>query len=64
LDLGLSSYQLDISDRGFSFKRADPLKMTFAKEGEGHVFDAHDIVNEWEEESIADVIFGYGEERY
>ncbi len=62
LDIGLSSRQLDIVPRGFSFLRDEPLIMTFQSEGEG--ITAHEIVNEWAEESIADIIYGYGEERF
>lgn len=61
-DLGWSSYQLD-SGRGFSFQRDEPLLMTYAKSGE-RILTASVVVNEWEEESLADIIFGWGEERY
>ncbi len=64
LDLGLSSDQFEISKRGFTFQKDEPLLMTFAynpKEGD---LTAAYIVNNWAEESIADIIFGYGEERY
>ena len=60
LDIGLSSRQLDIAPRGFSFLRDEPLLMTFNATGEG--ITAREIVNEWAEESIADIIYGYGEE--
>ena len=60
LDIGLSSRQLEVAPRGFSFLRDEPLLMTFRSEGEG--LTAREIVNEWAEESIADVIYGYGEE--
>ncbi len=62
LDIGLSNRQLSVSPRGFSFMRDEPLLMTFRSEGDG--LTAREIVNEWAEESIADIIFGYGEERY
>jgi len=63
-DLGLSSNQFEDSGRGFSFQKNEPLLMTFKKNpGEGDI-TAHQIVNEWDEEHIADVIYGYGEERY
>lgn len=62
LDIGLSNRQLETSPRGFSFMRDEPLLMTFNSSGEG--LTAKEIVNEWAEESIADIIYGYGEERY
>ncbi len=60
LDLGLSSDQFEVSGRGFSFKKEEPLLMNFGTT----TFTARDIVNTWEEEHIADVIYGYGEETY
>ena len=60
-DLGWSSFQLD-AGRGFSLKSDEPLLMTYSKEP--GALTAQKIVNEWAEESIADVIFGWGEERY
>ena len=60
-DLGWSAYQLD-AGRGFSFLKDEPLLMTYSKES--GALTAATIVNEWAEESIADVIFGWGEERY
>jgi len=62
LDIGLSNRQLDVVPRGFSFMRDEPLLMTFKKDSDG--LTAREIVNEWAEESIADIIYGYGEERY
>lgn len=59
-DLGWSSFQLDVG-RGFSFLKDEPLQMTYAKNG---TLTATKIVNEWEESSIADVLYGWGEERY
>lgn len=64
LDLGLSSHQLDTSGRGFSFSKEEPLMMTFAKESSLDKMTASDIVNTWDEADIANVIYGYGEERF
>lgn len=64
LDLGLSRDQFETSQRGFSFKKDEPLLMTFKKDLEDGDLTAFIIVNTWKEENIADVIYGYGEERY
>lgn len=63
-DLGMSSRQLDDSLRGFSFKADESLLMTFNPHPDEHTLTAQEIVNEWQEENIADIIYGYGEERY
>lgn len=63
LDLGTSSFQLDNDTRGFSFHSEAPLQMTLSEKGSHTGFSAYDIVNTWEESSIADIIFYYGEER-
>ncbi len=63
LDLGLSSDQFESSGRGFSFTKDEPLLMTIGDPA-SHPFTAKTIVNEWKEEDIANVIFGYGEERF
>jgi len=64
LDLGLSSRQLEDSGRGFSFQRRDePLLMTFKKNPNGDDLSAREILEEWDEENIADIIFAYGEEK-
>lgn len=60
-DLGWSSYQLS-AGRGFSFLTNEPLLMSYASETGG--LTARTIVNDWSESSLADVIFGWGEERY
>jgi 16S rRNA (cytosine1402-N4)-methyltransferase len=57
-DLGWSSYQL--SGRGMSFLVDEPLDMRY---GDG-VLTARAIVNAWEESSLADVIYGWGEDRF
>ncbi|WP_375228160.1 16S rRNA (cytosine(1402)-N(4))-methyltransferase RsmH [Roseobacter sp. S98] len=59
LDLGVSSMQLDLAERGFSFMRDGPLDMRMSQEG----LSAADIVNEAAEEVIANILFQYGEER-
>lgn len=64
LDLGLSSDQFEMSGRGFSFQKDEPLLMTFKKDPTTNDVTAADIVNTWEESSIATIISGFGEERY
>lgn len=64
LDLGISSFQLDDSGRGFSFKRDEPLLMTMQKHLGKDTTTAYDVVNSWEESSLTDIFKGYGEERY
>ncbi|MHC9236807.1 16S rRNA (cytosine(1402)-N(4))-methyltransferase RsmH [Pseudooceanicola sp. 502str34] len=59
LDLGVSSMQLDLAERGFSFLRDGPLDMRMSQQG----LTAADIVNGAEESDIADILFLYGEER-
>ena len=62
LDLGLSSDQLDASGRGFTFRNNEPLLMTFSEEQQK--VDAQVILNNWSEETIADILYGYSDERY
>jgi 16S rRNA (cytosine1402-N4)-methyltransferase len=64
LDIGTSSFQLDEDTRGFSFNSDSPLQMTLSQQGSHTGFNAYDIVNTWEESSIADIIFYYGEEPF
>jgi 16S rRNA (cytosine1402-N4)-methyltransferase len=59
LDLGVSSFQLQTSERGFSFSQSGPLDMRFDP---AQPLRAADIVNDWDERDLADVIFRYGEE--
>lgn len=63
LDLGWRTDQFEGSGKGFSFQKDEPLLMTFGSPDE-YPFTARDILNEWSEESIANVLYGYGEERY
>jgi 16S rRNA (cytosine1402-N4)-methyltransferase len=60
-DLGVSSMQLDAPDRGFSFRRDEPLDMRMDR-SQGPT--AADLLREVREEDLADVIFQFGEERY
>ncbi|WP_348639967.1 16S rRNA (cytosine(1402)-N(4))-methyltransferase RsmH [Methylocystis sp. B8] len=58
-DIGVSSMQFDEAARGFSFRAEGPLDMRM--EGRGR--SAADIVNEAEEETLADILYFFGEER-
>ncbi|MFA6476023.1 MAG: 16S rRNA (cytosine(1402)-N(4))-methyltransferase RsmH [Candidatus Paceibacterota bacterium] len=62
-DLGLNSEHFDSSGRGFTFQKDEPLLMTLATEITEETLTAKEIVNTWAEESLADIIYGYGEER-
>ena len=59
LDLGVSSMQLDMAERGFSFMKDGPLDMRMSQDGPS----AADLVNEASEAELADILFHYGEER-
>ena len=59
LDLGVSSMQLDIAERGFSFMKDGPLDMRMEQSGES----AADLVKRLDETALADVLYTYGEER-
>ena len=61
LDLGVSSYQLDTAERGFSYMADAPLDMRMDKRSE---LDAWKVVNEYSESEIKRIIYEYGEERY
>ena len=60
-DLGVSSYQLDTPERGFSYMHDGPLDMRMNKNAK---LDAEDVVNHYKEEGLADIIYRYGEERW
>ncbi len=60
LDLGVSSFQLDTAERGFSFHKDAPLDMRMSKSG----LSAKDVVNTYSETELANVIYRYGEEKF
>lgn len=60
-DLGVSSYQLDTPERGFSYMHDGPLDMRMNKEAK---LDAEYVVNHYKEEELADIIHRYGEEHW
>lgn len=60
LDLGVSSFQLDEAERGFSFRFDGPLDMRMSKSGK----TAADLVNQLSETELADILWYYGEERF
>ena len=61
LDLGVSSYQLDARERGFSYHDDAPLDMRMDA---SQSFNARNIVNEWDEKDIARILRDYGEENW
>ncbi len=61
LDLGVSSYQLDEKNRGFSYLGENTLDMRMDKT---QSLDAKTVVNTYEEEKLANLIYEYGEERF
>lgn len=60
LDLGVSSFQLDTAQRGFSYHAVAPLDMRMSKSG----LSAKDVVNTYSETELADILFRYGEEKF
>ena len=60
LDLGVSSFQFDTAERGFSFHKDAPLDMRMSKSG----LSAYDVVNNYDERQLADIIYRYGEEKF
>lgn len=61
MDLGVSSYQLDTPERGFSYNSDAPLDMRM---DDRNPFSAKDVVNGYTEEQLREVIFSYGEEKF
>jgi 16S rRNA (cytosine1402-N4)-methyltransferase len=60
-DLGVSSYQLDTPERGFSYMHDGPLDMRMDRE---RSLTAADVVNTYKEDQLAEIIYKYGEERW
>ena len=60
MDLGVSSYQLDEESRGFSYHSDAPLDMRMSQTG----MSAADLVNTFDEQQLAKIIFEYGEEKF
>lgn len=61
LDLGVSSFQLDNPDRGFSYMQEAPLDMRMSQDDD---FTAYDVVNTYSAEELRNIIHKYGEERW
>lgn len=61
LDLGVSSFQLDREERGFSYQKDAPLDMRM---NQSTGITAAELVNTWPEQELADLIWSYGEERW
>lgn len=61
LDLGVSSYQIDNSERGFSYINDAKLDMRMNQE---QALSAYEVVNTYSESALSKIIFEYGEERY
>ena len=62
-DLGMSSWHLEGSGRGFSFQKDEPLNMRYDGEDKG-VLTAEYIVNRWREKEIKEILKKYGDERF
>lgn len=60
LDLGVSSYQLDTAERGFSYRADARLDMRMSQEG----ISAYDVVNIWDAQAIRNILWEYGEEKF
>ncbi len=61
MDLGVSSYQLDTPERGFSYNADAPLDMRMDNR---NPLDASVVVNTYSEEKLREIIYGYGEEKF
>ena len=61
MDLGVSSYQLDTAERGFSYNSEAPLDMRMDKQ---NPFSAYEVINTYSESELKRIIFDYGEEKF
>ena len=61
MDLGVSSYQLDEGERGFSYMKDAPLDMRMYRDND---FSAYNVINEYSEEDLYRIIRDYGEEKF
>lgn len=61
LDLGVSSFQLDNEERGFSYMKDAPLDMRMSQDDS---FTAYEVVNTYSEKDLAEIIKKYGEEKW
>ncbi len=61
LDLGVSSYQLDNTERGFSYMQDAPLDMRMNQNG---ALKAYDVLNGYSEDELTDIFYRYGEEKW
>ena len=61
LDLGVSSFQLDDAERGFSYMKDAPIDMRMDRRA---AFSAYDIVNGYDKQALQKIIYEYGEEKF
>ena len=61
VDIGVSSYQIDCGERGFSFRQDAKIDMRMDKSSN---FSAYDVLNDYKEEDLARIIKDYGEEKF